>query len=125
MMCLVLLGGVWEPIAKWRTHMFTIFTPFYRQAVKRTLQPRAILPRITRTSRFRTCALRLTGMVVSVHGGFASRSYGSVYYYKQARHARLALPVVTSTTSSLCQRRSPASRSHQLTGARASALPLE
>ena len=23
MMCLVLLGGVREPIAKWRTHMFT------------------------------------------------------------------------------------------------------
>ena len=29
MMCLVLLGGVWEPIVKWRTHMFTIFTPFF------------------------------------------------------------------------------------------------
>ena len=27
MMCLVLLGGVWEPIVKWRTHMFTVFTP--------------------------------------------------------------------------------------------------
>ena len=24
-MCPVLLGGVWEPIVKWRTHMFTIF----------------------------------------------------------------------------------------------------
>ena len=29
MMCLVLLGGVWEPIVKWITHMFTIFTPFF------------------------------------------------------------------------------------------------
>ena len=29
MMCLVLLGGVWEPIVKWRTHMFTVFTPFF------------------------------------------------------------------------------------------------
>ena len=29
MMCLVLLGGVWEPIVQWRTHMFTIFTPFF------------------------------------------------------------------------------------------------
>ena len=29
MMCLVLLGGVWEPIVKWRTHVFTIFTPFF------------------------------------------------------------------------------------------------
>ena len=28
-MCLVLLGGVWEPIVKWRTHMFTVFTPFF------------------------------------------------------------------------------------------------
>ena len=28
-MCLVLLGGVWEPIVQWRTHMFTIFTPFF------------------------------------------------------------------------------------------------
>ena len=28
-MCLVLLGGVWEPMVKWRTHMFTIFTPFF------------------------------------------------------------------------------------------------
>ena len=31
-MCLVLLGGVfsvWEPIVKWRTHMFTIFTSFF------------------------------------------------------------------------------------------------
>ena len=31
MMCLVLLGGVWEHIVKWRTHMFpdmfTVFTP--------------------------------------------------------------------------------------------------
>ena len=29
MMCLVLLGGVWEHIVKWRTHMFTVFTPFF------------------------------------------------------------------------------------------------
>ena len=29
MMCLVLLGGVWKPIVRWRTHMFTIFTPFF------------------------------------------------------------------------------------------------
>ena len=29
MMCLVLLGGVWEHIVKWRTHVFTIFTPFF------------------------------------------------------------------------------------------------
>ena len=28
-MCLVLLGGVWEPIVKSRTHMFTIFTPLF------------------------------------------------------------------------------------------------
>ena len=27
--CLVLLGGVWEHIVKWRTHMFTVFTPFF------------------------------------------------------------------------------------------------
>ena len=32
-MCLVLLGGVWEPIVKWRTHMFTIFTPFFTLSV--------------------------------------------------------------------------------------------
>ena len=29
MMCLVLLSGVWEPIVKRRTHMFTICTPFF------------------------------------------------------------------------------------------------
>ena len=29
MMCLVLLGGVWESIVKWRTHMFTVFTPLF------------------------------------------------------------------------------------------------
>ena len=27
MMCLVLLGGVWEPVVKWRTHIFTILGP--------------------------------------------------------------------------------------------------
>ena len=24
-----MLGGVWKPIVKWRTHVFTIFTPFF------------------------------------------------------------------------------------------------
>ena len=37
MMCLVLLGGVWEPIVKWRTHMFTIFTTSLSTTLYNTL----------------------------------------------------------------------------------------
>ena len=42
MMCLVLLGGVWEHIVKWRTHMFTVFFAHQRQLFHHVFHARVV-----------------------------------------------------------------------------------